>query len=183
MRRYLCPVIFAPLSLRRYLCAALSDAIPITCRAGPGELIGHATNTTNNTTTNTTTTNNTTKTGTVWAFRPISIRHPSNGDTVYLLPGSVYISCTQRCLKSKKERRARDSNPQPVARHFISNEAASHSLTLRTQDPPHCRLNAFLSPMILKTDVRENRMSGDRALTVRSQWPSMASFASQLAFE
>ena len=28
------------------------------------------------------------------------------------------------------ERRARDSNPQPLTGHFISNEAASHSLTL-----------------------------------------------------
>ena len=32
------------------------------------------------------------------------------------------------------ERRARDSNPQPVTRHFISNEAASHSPTLRMQN-------------------------------------------------
>gem|GEM_PF-6249418 len=29
------------------------------------------------------------------------------------------------------ERRARDSNPQPVARHHISSVTASHSLTLR----------------------------------------------------
>jgi Phage integrase family len=29
------------------------------------------------------------------------------------------------------ERRARDSNPQPVARQLISNQSASHSLTLR----------------------------------------------------
>ena len=29
------------------------------------------------------------------------------------------------------ERRARDSNPQPVSRHDISSVAASHSLTLR----------------------------------------------------
>ncbi len=31
------------------------------------------------------------------------------------------------------KRRARDSNPQPLTGHFISNEAASHSLTLRRQ--------------------------------------------------
>src|SRR5262245_55291814 len=30
-----------------------------------------------------------------------------------------------------RERRARDSNPQPVSRHLISSQAASHSLTLR----------------------------------------------------
>lgn len=30
-----------------------------------------------------------------------------------------------------RERRARDSNPQPLTGHFISNEAASHSLTLQ----------------------------------------------------
>lgn len=28
------------------------------------------------------------------------------------------------------KRRARDSNPQPVARHLISSQAANHSLTL-----------------------------------------------------
>ena len=33
--------------------------------------------------------------------------------------------------KPKKERRARDSNSQPVTRHRISSAAASHSLTLR----------------------------------------------------
>ena len=37
----------------------------------------------------------------------------------------------ENCLFKKAEkRRARDSNSQPVARHFISNEAANHSLTL-----------------------------------------------------
>jgi Phage integrase family len=30
-----------------------------------------------------------------------------------------------------EERRARDSNPQPLARQLISNQSASHSLTLR----------------------------------------------------
>ena len=39
------------------------------------------------------------------------------------------------------QRRARESNPQPVSRHLISNEAASHSLTLPTilfySKPPH----------------------------------------------
>src|SRR6478672_5315270 len=29
------------------------------------------------------------------------------------------------------QRRARDSNPQPVSRHLISSQAASHSLTLQ----------------------------------------------------
>gem|GEM_PF-6060573 len=33
------------------------------------------------------------------------------------------------------KRRARESNPQPVSRHLISNEAASHSLTLQTAAP------------------------------------------------
>jgi hypothetical protein len=32
---------------------------------------------------------------------------------------------------SPSERRARDSNPQPVARHLISSQTANHSLTLR----------------------------------------------------
>jgi hypothetical protein len=32
----------------------------------------------------------------------------------------------------KVKRRARDSNSQPVNRHFLSKEAASHSLTLLT---------------------------------------------------
>ena len=31
------------------------------------------------------------------------------------------------------QRRARDSNPQPVSRHLISSQTASHSLTLRKQ--------------------------------------------------
>jgi hypothetical protein len=31
------------------------------------------------------------------------------------------------------KRRARDSNPQPVSRHLISSQTASHSLTLRVQ--------------------------------------------------
>ncbi len=34
-----------------------------------------------------------------------------------------------------QERRAWDSNPQPVSRHLISSEAASHSLTLRLNSP------------------------------------------------
>ena len=33
----------------------------------------------------------------------------------------------------KQERRARDSNPQPVSRHLNSNQAASHSPTLRAR--------------------------------------------------
>ena len=33
------------------------------------------------------------------------------------------------------ERRARDSNPQPVSRHLISSQAANHSLTLRGRAP------------------------------------------------
>ena len=33
------------------------------------------------------------------------------------------------------ERRARDSNPQPVSRHLISSQAANHSLTLRVEHP------------------------------------------------
>ena len=34
-----------------------------------------------------------------------------------------------------QERRAWDSNPQPVTRHLNSNQAASHSLTLRAETP------------------------------------------------
>ena len=37
----------------------------------------------------------------------------------------------------KKRRRARESNPQPVARHLISNQTANHSLTLRNIDTPN----------------------------------------------
>ena len=33
--------------------------------------------------------------------------------------------------RDPRERRARDSNPQPVARHLISSQAANHSHTLR----------------------------------------------------
>ncbi len=39
-------------------------------------------------------------------------------------------------------RRARDSNPQPLTGHFISNEAASHSLTL------HSHTQCFSSPVL-----------------------------------
>ena len=35
-------------------------------------------------------------------------------------------------MKSKKERIARDSNSQPENRHFLSKEAANHSLTIQT---------------------------------------------------
>ena len=41
---------------------------------------------------------------------------------------------TRRYVKRQndlRKRRARDSNPQPVSRHLISSQAASHSLTLR----------------------------------------------------
>ena len=38
------------------------------------------------------------------------------------------------------ERRARDSNPQPVSRHLISSQAASHSLTLRIGSTPNLLL-------------------------------------------
>ncbi len=40
------------------------------------------------------------------------------------------------------ERRARDSNPQPVSRHHISSVAASHSLTLRRPAPTCSRLGS-----------------------------------------
>ncbi len=37
------------------------------------------------------------------------------------------------CSRPKAKRRARDSNPQHLTVHLISNEAVSHSLTLRTR--------------------------------------------------
>ena len=42
---------------------------------------------------------------------------------------------------SYQERRARDSNPQPLAGHHISSVAANHSLTLR-----NFRNSSFNSP-------------------------------------
>ena len=41
--------------------------------------------------------------------------------------------------QSDPQRRARDSNSQPVARHHISSVAASHSLTLQQQSLTHYR--------------------------------------------
>ena len=46
-------------------------------------------------------------------------------------------------FETYSERRARDSNPQPVSRHLISSQAANHSLTLPADSyqfigPPGC---------------------------------------------
>ena len=43
-----------------------------------------------------------------------------------------------------RERRARGSNPQPLTGHLISNEAASHSLTLRSGSAPAVYRGGFV---------------------------------------
>ena len=48
------------------------------------------------------------------------VTHPRNR----LRRGAVHVSEKPKTA-DKKKRRARDSNPQPVARHLISSEAAS----------------------------------------------------------
>ena len=64
--------------------------------------------------------------------------------------------------ETKRERRARDSNPQPVARHLNSNQDASHSLTLQKWPEPL---------MIEHFPARAIRDSGATALPGAS-WPA-----------
>ena len=55
------------------------------------------------------------------------------------------------------QRRARDSNPQPVSRHLISSQAANHSLTLRGSSTPlntNLRLAARLAEGSIYFDDR-----------------------------
>ena len=62
--------------------------------------------------------------------------HPTNRPSTPVFRQSLNPTlCVAK--KSYKKRRARDSNPQPVSRHLISNQAASHSRTLR---PVHVNL-------------------------------------------
>src|SRR5690606_24744233 len=46
--------------------------------------------------------------------------------------GPAFWPGLSRGVVAGSERRAWDSNPQPVSRHLISSQAAHHSLTLRT---------------------------------------------------
>src|SRR5262245_35263533 len=57
------------------------------------------------------------------------------------------------CLRSGvlSQRRARDSNPQPLAGHLISNQTANHSLTLQ---------EFFSLPAVFRQDKRKGARFG-----------------------
>lgn len=62
----------------------------------------------------------------------------------------------------QEQRRARESNPQPVSRHHISSVAASHSLTLRTiaHEPMHSGSHCENSSCALAPCKGERRLTG-----------------------
>ncbi len=65
---------------------------------------------------------------------PVSKQLPKKHDNPGKYQGYDAKSHTESSADAKdKERRARDSNPQPIAGQLISNQSASHSLTLRRQ--------------------------------------------------
>ena len=66
-------------------------------------------------------------------------------------PHHVTLDDATAC-DAKQERRAWDSNPQPVSRHLNSNQAANHSLTLRSRRPRQ------LVPIISAASRSENRL-------------------------
>ena len=65
-----------------------------------------------------------------------------------------------------ERRRARDSNPQPVSRHLISSEAASHSLTLRARCAEmHCKTSCQAILRVADSPVAANLDHGGQV------WP------------
>ena len=70
---------------------------------------------------------------------------------------TLYIWARWCKFSDENQRRARDSNPQPLAGHLISNQAASHSRTLRNR--PNNLSAAFLpgKPWFLTTTVTSGR--------------------------
>ena len=74
---------------------------------------------------------------------------------------SGYAECLlvdNRVVPRGKKRRARDSNPQPLTGHFISNEAASHSLTLLRFRPSGRGVPRFCSKTRMHSIPTEARL-------------------------
>ena len=65
------------------------------------------------------------------AYGNNSIVQTGNVGSIPKQNGLQLIVTTRFVLSVYIKRRTRDSNPQPVARHLISNQAASHSRILR----------------------------------------------------
>ena len=59
-------------------------------------------------------------------------------------PNSLRVAGLCHGVRDPAKRRARDSNPQPVARHLISSQAANHSRTLRSDIVSRCSSEVFV---------------------------------------
>lgn len=75
-----------------------------------------------------------------------------------------------RGLAGPLERRARDSNPQPVARHLISSQTANHSHTLRRFRAPLVAMGTYT--VTSKSNVTPSAFQGSLA------WPTLPSVTS-----